>query len=293
MMTWSNMLFYIIFLGQIFLLSYFLPAKLLGRMRSVLETYPPSGYPKLYVKPAEYYKIGQWVFKLVNRLILLFGFIILFAIVFVVDHATFADDGFISEAWPAAYGMIQFLPLMALEFLEFSQFKQMRKVNSGTTRKAELRPRRLFDFVSPRIVGMAVALYLAAILLDLYIHGFAVEWGHYTIQRTLVMSISNFFLIVIASWHLYGRKLDPHQSFEDRAKQISAILRSMLFVSMALSIYLMTAAVDDVFNLDFLDASLLSLYFQIIAFLSIGHMIRSLKIEDIDFEVYKNDTAVA
>ena len=60
---------------------------------------------------------------------------------------------------------------------------------------------------------------------------------------------------------------------------------------MALSIFLMTAAADDVFNLDFLDATLMSLYFQVIVFLSVGHVLRSLRIEDIDFDVYRSDTA--
>ena len=293
MVTWPNMLFYIIFLSQILLISYYFPEKILARMRSVLESYPPSIYPKLYVKPVEYYKMGQWVFKLVTRIILLLGFVMLFAIIFVVDHATFADDGFISEAWPMAYGVFQFLPLMALEFLEFSQFKLMRKANAGTTRRAVLRRRRLFDFVSPTIVGLATLLFLAAILFDLYVHDFVVQWGHDTVQRAMVMAGTNVFLAAIGAWHFYGRKLDPHQALGDRAKQLAAILKSMFYVSMALSVFIMTVAADDVFDLDFLDATLLSLYFQVIAFVSLGHVLRSLKLEDIDFDVYKNETVVA
>ena len=47
MMAWSNNLFYIVFLGQILLISYYFPRKLLERMQYVLETYPPAAYPKL------------------------------------------------------------------------------------------------------------------------------------------------------------------------------------------------------------------------------------------------------
>lgn len=60
-------------------------------MRNVLETYPPSTYPKLYPKPIEYYKRGQWGFKLASRIIMVLGFVILFAVMFLVDHSTFAD----------------------------------------------------------------------------------------------------------------------------------------------------------------------------------------------------------
>ena len=286
----ANILFYFVFLSQILLISFYIPGKILGRMKSVLEMYPPSNYPKLYPKSVEYYKIGQWGFKVVNRLILLLSFIVLFLIAFVVDHASFADDGYISEAWPAGYGMIQFLPLIALEFLEFSQFRLMRKANSGTTRKAELR-RRLFDFVSPTVVGVAAFLYLAAILFDLYVHDFIFQWGHDTIQRAMVMTATNGFLAAMGAWHLYGRKLDPHQAFDDRAKQITAILKSMLYVSMAISVFFMMAAADDVFAMDFLDAPLLSLYFQVIVFVSVGHVLRTLRVEEMNFEVYKEDVS--
>ena len=62
---------------------------------------------------------------------------------------------------------------------------------------------------------------------------------------------------------------------------------------MAMSVFTMTQAADDVFDLDFLDATLMSLYFQVIVFFSIGHVLRSLKLEDIDFDVYKKEKAPA
>lgn len=285
----GNVLFYIVFISQIFLLSFYFPGKILGRVKSVLEMYPASQYPKLYPRPVEDYEKGQRRYRLVNRAVFLLGFVILFALLFVVDHASFADDGFISEAWPAVYGMIQFLPLMLLEFSEFSHYKLMRKANQDSTRKAELHPRRLTGFVSPAIIGLAVLLYAASILLDLYWHDFVIQWDHDTTQRAIVLTVTNLFMAGFGAWHLHGRKLDPHQAFGDRAKQISANLKSILYVSMAMSIFFMTTAADDVYDLDFLDASLLSLYFQVIAFVSIGHMLRSMRLEDVDFEVYRND----
>jgi hypothetical protein len=280
-----------VFISQILLISYYFPRKILGRMRSVMETCPPENYPRLYPRSIEYYKLGQRIFKVINQGIVLLGFVILFLIVMVVDHSSFADDGFISEAWPAAYGMIQFLPLMLLEFTEFSQFKLMRQAHVTSSRKAELRRRRLFDYVSPGIFGLAVLLLLSTMFFDLYVHQFVIQWDHDTVQRIVVMLVTNLFLAALGAWHLYGRKLDPHQAPGDRTKQITAQLTALLYISMALSIFLMTAAADDVFNLDFLDATLMSLYFQVIVFLSVGHVLRSLRIEDIDFDVYRSDTA--
>ena len=89
-MAWSNNLFYISFLSQIILMSYYFPNKLLERMQHVLTTYPPTTYPKLYPKSVEQYQMAQLAFKYVNRFILLLGFLILYAIIFWVNHSTFA-----------------------------------------------------------------------------------------------------------------------------------------------------------------------------------------------------------
>ena len=288
MLTWVENLFYVAFLGQIFLVSYYFPRKILTRMRYVLDTYPQSKYPKLYPKSVEYYRIGQWAFKIVNQFIVLLGFLIMLAMLFLVDHSSFADDGFISEAWPAAYGIIQFLPLIFLEFSEVSQFKLMRKANTATTRKADLRRRSLFNFVSPSLLASAIFLYLATVIFGMYVHQFVFDWDHDTTQRAVVLTITNLFLAAFGAWNLYGRKQNPHQASEDRAQQTAVNLHSLLYVSMAMSIFFMTQAADDLFDLDFLDATLMSLYFQFIVVLSIGHVLRSLSLKDVNFDVYKS-----
>lgn len=272
-------------------MSYYFPNKLLARMRYVLSTYPPETYPKLYPRPIEHYKMAHLLFKYVSRFILLLGLLMLFAVMFWVDHATFADDGFISEAWPAAYGMIQFLPLMAVEFSEFSHFKQMRKANSASKRTADLRRRSLTDQVSPGLLAMALMLFAGAILFDLYVHDFAVTWGHDTIQRALVLTATNGLLAVVGAWNLYGRNLDPHQSAEDRIQRISVSLKSLVYVSMVLSVFIAITAADDLYNLDFINALMMSIYFQAIAVLSLGYMLRNIKPDEINFDVYKNGAA--
>lgn len=291
MLTSASIIFGIVFLGQIFLSSYYFPRKLLARMETVRDSYPRDQYPRLYPKSADYYTIGLWLFKLATRIIFALGFVIIFAVLFWVDHSSFADDGFISEAFPAAYGMIQFLPLMALEFSEFSQFKLMRKAHVATTRTADLRRRGLFDLVSPRLLGLTAALFFGAILVDLYAHQFTIAWGHDTVERSIVFTVTNLLLAAVGTWLLYGRKLNPYQASGDRARHIKANLQSFLYLSMALSVFWMTQAIDDRFDLDFLDATIMSLYFQLVVFLSIGHVLRNLRLEDMNFEVYKNSHA--
>ena len=291
MLTAANIFFGIVFLGQIFVISYYIPRKILARMEYVRENYSRSQYPLLYPKPADYYAVGLWAFRLATRVIFALGFVILIAVFFWVDHSTFAADGYISEAFPAAYGVIQFLPLMALEFSEFSQFKLMRKAHVAKTRTADLRRRKLLNIVSPALLGLTVALYIGAILVDLYVHQFTISWGHDTIQRTLVLTITNLLLAAVGAWLLYGKKLNPHQTANERIKLIQTSLQSFLYLSMALSVFWMTQAADDVFNLDFLDATIMSLYFQLIVLLSLGRSLRNMPLEDMNFDVYKNSPA--
>ena len=290
-MTWSNNLFYIAFLSQILLLSYYFPNRLLERMQQVLTLYPPETYPKLYPKPIEYYKMGQLTFKYVNRFVLLLGLAVLFAIMFWVDHSTFADDGFISEAWPAAFGMIQYLPLLAVEISEFSNFKQMREANAASRRTADLKRRSLGDVVSPALIATALLLLAGAIIVDLFAHEFALNWENGSLGRAITLIVSNGVIASIGWWNLYGRKLDPHQSSEDRYQRVSVTIKSLLYVSMAMSVFIAVTAIDDLYKLDYLDAVLMSVYFQAIALMSLGIPLNDLKLEEIDFDVYKNDPA--
>ncbi len=290
-MAWSNNIFYIVFLGQILLISYYIPRKLIGRMRYVMETYPPADYPKLYSKPIEEYWKAQWGFALSYKIIMALGFVILLSVMFLVDHSTFADDGYISEAFPMAYGVIQFLPLMYIEFSEYNQLKKMRLLNASPKRRAELRHRSLFDFVSHFLLGAALFLAVASVCYDFYTHDFALIWDQDATYRSLTLIITNLALFGVGAWQLYGKKLDPHQSSGDRLRRAAASVKSLLYVSMAMSIYFMTVAADDIYNLDFLDAILMSAYFQIIVLLSIGSVMRAIRPENVDFSVYKADEA--
>lgn len=286
-MAWSNPIFYIVFLSQILLISYYFPKKLLQRMRYVIETYPPAEYPKLYPRSLDHYYIAHYRLKLASRVILAIGLFLLFSIMFLIDHSTFADDGFISEAFPTAYGLLQMTPLMVLELSEFSHFKLMRNVNESPKRRADLHRRKLKDVVSPLLIIATIALMAASVLVDFYIHDFNVTWSHNTALRTIVMLITNALLFAVGAWQLYGKKLDPYQSSADRVRRAAIGIRSLLYVSMALSVFLMTASADDFYALDALDAIIMSLYFQAIVMLSVGSVLHGLKPDDINFDVYK------
>lgn len=286
MPTWTENLFYPLFAAQIVLLSIYLPAKMNKLMSAALEKYPPAQYPKLYPQAIDKYLIGQWKYRMFNNAIAVIGFILLGLLLFVVDHASFADDGYISEAWPAFYGMLQFLPLIVLEISASGQMKLMRDNNTSTTRSADLTPRRLFDYVPSALVAAAVVAALAAALFEMAIHDFV--WSSDRAARLSILVVVNAFFLIIAYNLLKGRKPDPYQSAADRARLVSRNLRSLLFTSIAISAFAVLQSLDSVYDIDYLDAVVMSLYLQVVAILSFGYLLQQQLADDIDFEVYRD-----
>lgn len=284
-----ELLFYIAFASQIYLLSHEIPRRIVARKRKVLEQYPPSIYPKLYVKSSDAYEKSNRSFILINRVIFWVGIGIMLSLIFVVDHSTFADDGYVSEAWPAAYGMLQFVPILLLEISGFREFRAMRNADLSTRRRAELKPRRLFDFISPMQFGSAVLLYILTIA--------AIFSIQHTDSDGIILSVSltfaNLLFVAIGWWNLRGRNLNPHQASADRSHQIKLTLTSFVFISIVMSVFYLVTLADRVYDLDFLDAFLLSIYFQVIALGSTGYVIHCMKLEDINFDVYKDDAVAS
>ncbi len=289
-MAWANTAFYLIFAGQIILLSHYFPRRMLARMRFVCEHYPPTTHPKLYTRSIDIYRLGQRIYSIANQVILVLGFILLFLIIRVVDHSEFADDGYISEAWPIAFAMLQFIPYLALEVSGITQFRQMREANQRSTRSAVLRPRRFFDYISPKLFIAAAALLLGTILIDVGVDGFALTWKVWNGPVGLVGTV--LFFALIGRWVLHGKQ-DPHQSATDRERMVGAQLHAMVFCTILISLFYGFNVLDQIFGLDYLDAVMMSLYLQGCAVLSIGHLMRSVRLEDINFDVYRDDARTA
>lgn len=272
-------------LGQIFASSYWLPRIILARVDRLRTEYPPERYPRLYPRSIESYDAGRTLFQWSSRVVFALGFVLLYC-AFAVDGGSFADDGRISEFWPALYGVIQFLPLLVIELLGFRQFRLMRQANNDTTRKAELRRRRLREYLSPGLLALALALLAGVIGFELLAHDFSAALSSRAVQKALVIVVSNLALVAVGLCQLYGRKLNPYQAGKDRVRQIRAQLTSLLLLSCALSVFFIWQSAGDALNLHDLDAPAMSLYFQMIVALFIGFMLHSVRFEDIDFEVY-------
>jgi len=278
----EHMFFHVVFLSQILLISFYYPRQILSRMRYAFETYPPSTYPKLYPKPIEYYEKARRNYRIMNLFILLAGLLILAVLL------GYSRSGEWDHAIATWYLLVQFFPLMLLDLSSLKEFKLMRNANSRTTRKAELHPRRLFDFISPTIIGMAIITYIAFILLVLYIRQFEFHWfgGYWNIVG--VTTINLCFAGIILRY-MYGKKLNPHQAYEDRIRHIEIIVKILVFTSIAAAMFIAITVVLAALDLRNFQPIAQSLYFQLLAVICF----QAYRIDYTNFEVYKEDPLVA
>ena len=149
--------FYLIFSSQILLISYYFPRKMLNRMRYVIDKYPPSTHPKLYPVSIDTVEKGLSTYRMMNRFILLAGVALVLNGVYSPSDEMLNRD---SQSVLLFYFMLQYSPLLVLGRFGVKYLSLMRKANSRTTRSAELHPRRLFDFVSHRLVYVAISTYI-------------------------------------------------------------------------------------------------------------------------------------
>jgi len=275
----DNILFYVVFLSQILLISFYFPRKMLKRISYVFATYPPSQYPRLYPEPIEYYEKARRNYRNLNVGVLLVGLSLL-AVLLGDSRSGEWDVG--NFVFP--YFMIQFFPMMLLEIRSFKYYRLMRKADSRTTRKAELQPRRLFDFISPTMIGLALLVYFAFIALILYIRQFDFPWfgGYWNIVG---VTAGNIFFAAIVAWNMYGKKRDPYQAYEDRKRQIELVVQQMVFMSIAATTFMALEVILASLDLRDLQPTVMSLYFQLIAVVCL----RTLRIDNINFAVYKGD----
>jgi hypothetical protein len=294
-MTINSLLFYAVYLSQVLLISLYLPNRLLHRARHVIETFPPSEYPRLYPEPLARINRKLRIYRYLNGGLLLLGLGLL-AAAWLSDYRIAARYG----AYPTAvayssYTILQLSPIIVLSFWGIAYFRRLREAARGRIRTAELKARRPFEFVSPPLLGTAVAMYVVASAVLLYVDG-GPGWlvggfpGWLSFHRHGVkiatMTIFNALGAGIIVWSLYGKKQHPHQTHEDRAMQIRLVSRSVLVVSTLLSAFTAGGHLLDSFELWHYGPLLSSLFTQVTCVITLASALL-VRVDRGSFDVYK------
>lgn len=263
-----NIIFYLVFLGQVLLISALVPYRVKRRLSEILDAFPTSTDPQPYPRPLSSYRTGLAIFTWSNRLLLLAGL----ALVLIV-YSLHGIETPIPESWPAFFGGMQFTPMLAMDLFCLKLFRRLRELRPMKQRSASLAPRRLFEFVPPWLLALALAMMATAMLADLYLHGFVLD--NQTLARNLTMLVTNGLLALLGWWKLRGRSLTPHPDPAARHRSIAAQLTVFTVLSIAFSAYMLLHAANSAFGLQNFDAIVMSLYFQTAMAVSITITLRT------------------
>ncbi|WP_206484101.1 hypothetical protein [Thalassotalea sp. G2M2-11] len=279
----------IVLLSQIWFLSYFYPTQVVRRIDYVLSHCPEKEYPKLYPISVERIKTIKICYQYANYLFIILGLMMISYFTLIVpdynDHLNILDD------LPLLFGLAQMLPLFLLEILSCKHLKLMREQHHQNNRKAELQPRRLFNYVSPVSVAVAVFTYIVFIGFELYLSGLTLTTD-VAIKIATVTGVNILFIILVMA-NLYGKKRDPYQTNAQRHKQTQFVIHSMVFVSIFMTLYIIAHSWVNAYQFNLAEIIINSLYFQVIALFSIGTLLGRFKIEDINFDVYRAEKTSA
>jgi len=273
--------FHTLFLLQILLVSFYLPSRVSARLRWIFSTYPPSQYPKLYPKPIDHYERAQRIFRFLNGIIFVTGILILVALI-VNRH-----DGDIDNAIVIGYFLAQMVPMALLDVWSIRDFASMRNLDSRTIRKAQLRPRRLFETISATAVVATAAIYIAFVVLAIYVQQLDFP-GADGYSNIITVTATNILFTGIVLWSMYGAKMNPHEAYEDRMLRIRATANTLMVVSVGATLFVTLFFALSAFDVRYLLPVALSAYFQFLAFFVLKAYLLDIK----NFDVYKKDTAV-
>ncbi len=284
-------LFIAIFASQIFFLSYYYPKKFVGWMSYVLKTYPPEEYPKFYPKSygfntAEIMKRNFKVFKIMNFIIVLIGLAILVGMV--KSNYTPAHKGG-DEIFVLFYFLLQAIPHMYAEVFTYKHYKAMRDFSDEKVKKADLTPRRLFDYISPLYILTAFVVYCGWLVFFLSNQPASEPWRievYITLFTTL--TLNTLYGIIIANL-ISGKKIDPYQAPADRFNMVRRNTKLLVISSIGMSLFIGITQAVDIYDLEVYDPVIASAYFQLIIIFGAGMYYRDPDMKTIDFSVYKTE----
>jgi hypothetical protein len=294
--TSEAILFFFVFLSQVVLISGVYPRRIVNHMRRVLEKYPPSTHPKLYPLPVEYYERRLRNFARLNLAVVVAGLLIIVGLIV----GTFGGewDGAIvtpwstSGEWDAAivtpFLLVQVAGIVYLALSGRKHDKAMAQAAPPRVRTTELRPRKLFDFISPAMLIASALINVAFIAFVLYYRRFEFPW--FTAAGNIIaVTAMNLVLAACVGVALRARRFDFYQAHQDRLAFITLITGLAVMLSIAIPVATtVLLLVKLLAGPDFLEPVVASLHVQIfgLGLLWLSYRNRG---DKVDFDVYKRD----
>jgi MFS family permease len=291
----ETILFCFVFASQVLLISGLYARRIMSRGRYVLQNFPPSTHPKLYPQPPEYYERRLRNFGRLNLAVVVAGLLIIVGLILGTLGGEW--DGRIvtpwssSGEWDAAivnpFFIVQIIAVVSMDLLTLRHRKAMAKAPPPRVRTTELRPRRLFDFVSPAMLVVTALTNVAFIAFLLYYRRFEFAWftAAGNIAGVALMLLLFSAAVGIA---LHGPRPDPYQAHQDRHNSIKLMVHLALAACIAMPVLITATLIIKRFDPDFLEPVIASLYCQGAALALLWPLYRY-RVDNIDYDVYRRD----
>lgn len=281
----TNLLLYIAFLGQIIMISIIIPFWVKKRVDNMTSNYPPESYPKLYPVSIESINYAIKSFKLLNAMMVIIGLMILGFTIF-----TGADEllNWDTQSMLTVTFFLQLLPFLYLGLSGVKYQQIMRQVGQSTLRKAQLTPRTVLDFIPRQLLIITLITFIAYSLTVVYIQqnpfpGFVGYWN------ILFVFLLNAFYLLMIHRIISGKRMDPHQSQEDRMIYTRLVAKILIMGAILCNLFLTVSLLLSVLDLRHIGDIIQSLYFQLVALM----MSQTTTYQPNDYEVYRAESTSA
>ena len=261
----STLLFLLVFISQIFIISFYYPRKLMKLAKSIS---PPSsnsyevGTSKHIDRALQFYALSNYVL-IVTGLILIALFVSL-------DHFESITTVLL------AIGIFFFFQLSPLMILAMSGLLSDLKLAATRRDKRPGKPlssSKLFDFVSPLPVGIACILFFTYLIIEL------AKWnGDWDTQllKIVIFVISNLFFAAVIARKLYELRRGNVEDGIKRHQDLKKVASTLINISIGLSIYFFAKQLLFDFDLHQLRPIMMSAFLQLLATLSFNSQLRYL-----------------
>jgi MFS family permease len=291
----ETLLFAIVFASQILVISVLLPMRGWARGKYVLENCPPSTHPKLYAKPIEWHIRVMRIYMGLNIAIALGGIAIIVALILALGGQW---DGSIVTPWSSngewdnaivgPYFFLQLVPGLYLTVALAAHNKAMAKAPQPAVRTAELRRRRLTDFISPRMLAATALTYVAFVAFILYYQSFGFAWFD-PWRKIAGVTFVYVVFAVSALFAVHGRNTDHHQPQQKRLAALKFMMKFLWIASIAVTaVVALDLVIELVLGHDVAEPIVASLICQL-AGLSVMWPGFVARVNKGDFDVYRQD----
>jgi MFS family permease len=220
-------LFYAMFTAQVVVFSVLYPSTMIRNVHAAVARYPVERSPLGDEQGRMWLERWLRTYRHINTGVALLGLLLLGLLRSYMQRPAW-DDGDVS-ALLTVYFLLQFVPT-ALFWWELRKGnRQLKELLRREKRTASLQRRRLFDFVSPFVVGFTVLSWLVHAALAVYLD--RAPFPHYA-GAFVNVAISTMMCAGMAFGvyrTVYGKKSSPLLTHEDHLWEIEVTVRILVY----------------------------------------------------------------